>query len=171
MVDWEIDWGLIGDLSWNNSCTFHRRESKSRRAQSADSSLPFGCDCACEKVSDERRRGVIGKQLIRAAAGVAGNYRSACRARSHTEFTAKIGIVLDEARRIRAVVECRPRRANRHVAARRTSSSRGDGTQSCNSAILPFCNVSVCMRSSPPLPSRPGRWRSPALRPIRSDYQ
>src|SRR4029078_5841594 len=26
-----------------------------------------------------------------------GNYRSACRARSHAEFTAKIGIVLDEA--------------------------------------------------------------------------
>ena len=41
--------------------------------------------------------GIIGRQLIRAAAGVAGNYRSACRARSHAEFTAKIGVVLDEA--------------------------------------------------------------------------
>jgi four helix bundle protein len=40
---------------------------------------------------------IIGRQLIRAAAGVAGNYRSACRARSHAEFTAKIGVVLDEA--------------------------------------------------------------------------
>jgi four helix bundle protein len=39
---------------------------------------------------------IIGKQLLRAAAGVAGNYRSSCRARSHAEFTAKIGVVLDE---------------------------------------------------------------------------
>ena len=38
----------------------------------------------------------IGRQLVRAAAGVAGNYRSSCRARSHAEFTAKIGVVLDE---------------------------------------------------------------------------
>ena len=39
---------------------------------------------------------IIGRQLVRAAAGVAGNYRSSCRARSHAEFTAKIGVVLDE---------------------------------------------------------------------------
>jgi four helix bundle protein len=38
----------------------------------------------------------IARQLARAGAGVAGNYRSACRARSHTEFTARMGIVLDE---------------------------------------------------------------------------
>ena len=38
----------------------------------------------------------IARQLARAATGVAGNYRSACRARSHTEFTARMGIVLDE---------------------------------------------------------------------------
>jgi four helix bundle protein len=38
----------------------------------------------------------IGKQLVRAGAGVAGNYRSACRSRSHAEFTARIGIVLEE---------------------------------------------------------------------------
>ena len=40
---------------------------------------------------------IIVRQLIKAAAGVAGNYRSACRGRSHAEFTAKIGVVLDEA--------------------------------------------------------------------------
>ena len=38
----------------------------------------------------------IARQLARAGTGVAGNYRSACRARSHTEFTARMGIVLDE---------------------------------------------------------------------------
>jgi four helix bundle protein len=38
----------------------------------------------------------IARQLARAGTGVAGNYRSACRTRSHTEFTARMGIVLDE---------------------------------------------------------------------------
>ena len=28
--------------------------------------------------------------------GVAGNYRAACRSRSHREFTARIGVVLEE---------------------------------------------------------------------------
>jgi four helix bundle protein len=37
------------------------------------------------------------RQLTRAGLGVAGNYRSACRSRSHTEFTARMGIVLEEA--------------------------------------------------------------------------
>jgi|SRR6185436_11335111 len=40
---------------------------------------------------------VMGRQLLRAGTGVAGNYRSACRARSHAEFTARIGVVLEEA--------------------------------------------------------------------------
>jgi four helix bundle protein len=38
----------------------------------------------------------ISRQLARAATGVVGNYRSACRARSHAEFTARMGIVADE---------------------------------------------------------------------------
>lgn len=40
---------------------------------------------------------VIGKQLIRSGTSVAANYRSACRGRSKQEFTAKIGIVVEEA--------------------------------------------------------------------------
>lgn len=39
----------------------------------------------------------VRRQLVRAATGVAGNYRSACRARSHAEFIARIGVVLEEA--------------------------------------------------------------------------
>jgi four helix bundle protein len=38
----------------------------------------------------------IARQLARAGAGLVGNYRSACRARSHTEFTARMGIAVDE---------------------------------------------------------------------------
>ncbi len=37
------------------------------------------------------------RQLARAATGVAFNYRATCRARSHTEFTARMGIVAEEA--------------------------------------------------------------------------
>lgn len=40
---------------------------------------------------------MIGHQLLRSATGTAANYRAACRARSKTEFIAKIGIVVEEA--------------------------------------------------------------------------
>jgi four helix bundle protein len=36
-------------------------------------------------------------QLARSATGVAFNYRASCRARSHAEFTAKTGLVAEEA--------------------------------------------------------------------------
>jgi four helix bundle protein len=39
----------------------------------------------------------VKRQLARAATGTAFNYRAACRGRSHDEFTAKIGIVAEEA--------------------------------------------------------------------------
>lgn len=39
----------------------------------------------------------MGGQLFDAATSVAANYRAACKARSHPEFVAKIGIVVEEA--------------------------------------------------------------------------
>jgi len=39
----------------------------------------------------------IGRQLLRAGMGVAGNYWSACRGRSDKEFVAKLGVAADEA--------------------------------------------------------------------------
>lgn len=38
----------------------------------------------------------VGAQLFDAATSVASNYRAACRARSHAEFTAKLGVVVEE---------------------------------------------------------------------------
>ena len=38
----------------------------------------------------------IGKQFLDAGTSVAANYRSACRARSHAEFIAKMGICEEE---------------------------------------------------------------------------
>ena len=39
----------------------------------------------------------VKRQLARSATSVAANYRAACRARSHAEFTARIGTVAEEA--------------------------------------------------------------------------
>jgi four helix bundle protein len=39
----------------------------------------------------------VQRQLAKAATSVAFNYRASCRARSHAEFTARIGIVAEEA--------------------------------------------------------------------------
>jgi four helix bundle protein len=38
----------------------------------------------------------VKRQLAKAATSVAFNYRATCRARSHAEFTAKIGVVAEE---------------------------------------------------------------------------
>ena len=40
---------------------------------------------------------VIGKQLLRSGTSVGANYRAVCRARSRNEFTAKLGVVVEEA--------------------------------------------------------------------------
>ncbi len=40
---------------------------------------------------------IIGRQLLRSSSSVGANYRAACRARSRTEFHAKISIVVEEA--------------------------------------------------------------------------
>jgi len=39
----------------------------------------------------------VRRQLAKSSTGVAFNYRASCRARSHAEFTSKIGIVAEEA--------------------------------------------------------------------------
>lgn len=49
-----------------------------------------------ETISSTAGGEAIKRQLIRAALGVVGNYRSACRARSHAEFTSRLGVALDE---------------------------------------------------------------------------
>ena len=40
---------------------------------------------------------VIANQLVRCGRSVAANYRAACRARSRSEFVARMGVVLEEA--------------------------------------------------------------------------
>ena len=51
----------------------------------------------CQKLPDTWVDREIGRQLLRAGMGVAGNYWSACRGRSDREFEAKLGVSVDEA--------------------------------------------------------------------------
>src|SRR5215471_9263038 len=44
-----------------------------------------------------READVIGRQVLRSATSVAANYRAAGRGRSRAEFTAKLGVVIEEA--------------------------------------------------------------------------
>jgi four helix bundle protein len=39
----------------------------------------------------------VRRQLAKSSTGLAFNYRSSCRARSHVEFTARVGVVAEEA--------------------------------------------------------------------------
>jgi four helix bundle protein len=51
----------------------------------------------CRQLPDTSEVRELGKQLLHAGMGVAGNYRSACRGRSDREFVAKLGVSVDEA--------------------------------------------------------------------------
>jgi four helix bundle protein len=51
----------------------------------------------CRTIPSELETRRIKSQLISAATSVGANYRPARRARSHAEFTAKIGVVAEEA--------------------------------------------------------------------------
>ena len=68
----------------------------------------------CLRLAKDDLMRIVRPQLIRAATGVAANYRAACRARSAREFGSRLGVVIEEADEcelwldILEVVECRP---------------------------------------------------------------
>lgn len=51
----------------------------------------------CKGLPNTREGRLIGDQIFRSGTSVGANYRAVCRARSHAEFIAKLGIVLEEA--------------------------------------------------------------------------
>jgi four helix bundle protein len=57
----------------------------------------LGVIAFCRQLPDTWVERELGKQLLRAGMGVAGNYWSACRGRSDKEFVAKLGVAADEA--------------------------------------------------------------------------
>jgi len=50
-----------------------------------------------ESLPNHRTANIMGKQLLRSAMSVGANYRAACRAKSASDFIAKMGIVEEEA--------------------------------------------------------------------------
>jgi four helix bundle protein len=62
--------------------------------------------CELVKLLPTRNPGpTVQRQLAKSSTSVAFNYRASCRARSHAEFTAKIGLVAEEADEGRAWLE------------------------------------------------------------------
>jgi four helix bundle protein len=61
--------------------------------------MRFAIDvCALVRTLPREEPGsTVARQLTKAGTSTAANYRAACRARSHAEFTAKIGLVNEEA--------------------------------------------------------------------------
>jgi four helix bundle protein len=61
--------------------------------------MRFALDCCAliKHLPTSEPGQTIRRQLAKSATSVAFNYRASCRARTHTEFTAKIGLVAEEA--------------------------------------------------------------------------
>jgi len=51
----------------------------------------------CRTLSHSAGARIISRQLLRSATSVAANYRAVCRSRSTSDFTSKLGLVLEEA--------------------------------------------------------------------------
>jgi four helix bundle protein len=106
-----------------------------------------------ESLPPSRTSDVVGKQLLRCGTSVGANYRAACRARSRAEFTAKMGIVEEEADEIaywiELLVDCGQLKQNRVsellaetneiiamvVSSIRTAKSNGNARSTTKSAI------------------------------------
>jgi four helix bundle protein len=81
----------MGDA--HNPCVNPKAEElKARTKRFALDVISFVCKLPRIPAAD-----VMGRQLLKSGTSVAANYRSACRSRSHAEFAARIGVVLEEA--------------------------------------------------------------------------
>jgi len=86
----------------NAECGVRNAECKGKVVPPADlkartRAFALGVIQLVEELPRSRSGNVLGYQLLRAGTSVAANYRSACRARSRSEFLAKMGIVEEEA--------------------------------------------------------------------------
>jgi hypothetical protein len=72
-------------------------ESKSRGAESKDENVPVGGDRTRQDILWDRRRRHHRPAIDQSGRRRCGELSEACRSRSHAEFTARIGVVLDEA--------------------------------------------------------------------------
>ena len=67
-----------------------------------------------EALPRTRAADIVAQQVIRPATSVGANYRAACRGRSHREFTARIGVVAEEADDLTAIFTAASHTARRN---------------------------------------------------------
>jgi len=72
-----------------------KRDSEALKTRTKKFALRVLRLCRALPRTDEAR--ILGKQLLRCSTSIGANYRAACRGRSRAEFTAKLGIVVEEA--------------------------------------------------------------------------
>jgi four helix bundle protein len=91
-MDGLIDWEIVGT---NRACV---RGMSAEAEELKRRTMRFALDvCALIRQLPNVEPGPVARhQLARSSTSVAFNYRAACRARSHAEFTAKIGLVSEE---------------------------------------------------------------------------
>jgi four helix bundle protein len=68
-----------------------------RRIKAVDEAVIVASYQARRRIAKTIEGRAIAKQLVRSGTSVAANYRAACRARSRSEFVAKMAVVLEEA--------------------------------------------------------------------------
>jgi len=93
---------MCASANSNAECGVRNAECKGKVVPPADlkartRAFALGVIQLVEELPRSRSGNVLGYQLLRAGTSVAANYRSACRARSRSEFLAKMGIVEEEA--------------------------------------------------------------------------
>jgi four helix bundle protein len=68
-----------------------------RRIKAVDEAVIVASYQARRRIAKTIEGRAIAKQLVRSGTSVAANYRAACRARSRSDFVAKMGVVLEDA--------------------------------------------------------------------------
>lgn len=92
--------GPSGDLK------FRAMESKQEELRARTKKFALRIIRLFQKLPRTPEAQILGKQLLRSGTSVGANYRGAGRARSGAEFSAKIGIVLEEADETVFWLEC-----------------------------------------------------------------
>ena len=97
MIYWEIDSDAPRHRVASRVLVLVRMSEESERLKKRTMRFALDVCGLIKQLPIEEPGPLVRRQLARAATGVAFNYRSSCRARSHTEFTARIGVVAEEA--------------------------------------------------------------------------
>jgi four helix bundle protein len=120
--------GSSGDLKTD---LIDRMESKQEQLRARTKKFALRIIRLFQKLPRTPEAQILGKQLLRSGTSVGANYRAAGRARSGAEFSAKIGVVVEEADETVFWLECLVESGYRKA---RTSWGSNQGSQriGCN---------------------------------------